>query len=358
MVKFPGLIDPHVHLREPGATHKEDWESGTKAAAAGGFTMLLVMPNTEPPITDVESLDLVESSARKKAIIDYGHFLGAGFNNAQSVAEAAPRAAGLKMYLDQTYGSLRLDKMSQWLEHFKLWPGEYPIAVHAEGRSLAAVLLLSALFEKSIHVCHVSRREEILLIREAKRKGLKVTCEVAPHHLFLTTADIPPDAPGMGEVRPRLANSEDQESLWDNLDVIDCFATDHAPHTIHEKLSPNSPPGFPGLETALSLFLNAETKGRLTYDDIILRMYTNPKKIYKLPDQENTWIEINPDLSWEVKGESFYSRSAWTPFEGWHLRGRVTRVVLRKQVLYQDEELIAEPGTGLNVRSKALDSIS
>jgi carbamoyl-phosphate synthase/aspartate carbamoyltransferase/dihydroorotase len=350
LIKFPGLIDLHVHMRDPGATHKEDWESGSKAAAAGGITMLLAMPNTLPPIVDKKSLALVEGTARKKAVIDYGLLLGAGPGNVQLTAEIAPQSAGLKMYLDHTYGSLRLDNMSLWMEHFVHWPGVFPIAVHAEGRSLAAVLMMSLLYEKPVHVCHVSRREEILLIREAKQKGVKVTCEVTPHHLFLSKEDLPKDEPGKGEVRPPLARQVDRNSLWENLDVIDCFATDHAPHTISEKLSAEPPPGFPGLETALSLFLTAVAEGRLTYDDLILRMYTNPKRIFKLPDQSDTWIEIDPDLSWEAQGKKTYTRSAWTPFEGWRLRGRTTRVILRDRVIFTNGEVVAEPGSGLNIR--------
>src|SRR5512145_1105335 len=104
MIKLPGLIDPHVHLREPGATHKEDWDTGTAAALAGGFTAVLAMPNTRPPIVDAESLDLVLDAARHKARCDYGHFLGAGAENAGQLSSLAERSCGLKMYLDQTYG--------------------------------------------------------------------------------------------------------------------------------------------------------------------------------------------------------------------------------------------------------------
>ena len=352
MIKIPGLIDPHVHMREPGATHKEDWDTGTKAARAGGFTMVLAMPNTEPPVTDADALALAESAASEKARIDYGHFLGAGPDNAETLAALAPQAAGLKMYLDQTYGPLRLDDMTLWKEHFIHWPGVVPIAAHSEDRTLAAVLLMSALYDKPVHICHVSRREEILLIREAKERGLKVTCEVAPHHLFLTEEDIPNESPGLGDVRPRLATSIDRDALWDNLDVIDCFATDHAPHTITEKQSTDPPPGFPGLETALYLFLTAVAEDKLSLDDVVSRMYTNPKRIFKLPDQDDTWIEVDPDLKWEVRAADTFTRCGWSPFEGWQVFGRLRRVVLRGKIAYQDGEVIAQPGSGRNIRLK------
>lgn len=350
MIKLPGLIDPHVHIREPGGTHKEDWDSATKAGLAGGFTMVLAMPNTDPPITSEETLNLSESLAKKKARLDYGHFLGAGFDNAKDLARLAPRAAGLKMYLDQTYGRLRLDELALWQDHFIHWPGIVPISVHAEGRSLAAVILLSLLLDKPVHICHVSRREEILLIRAAKEKGIKVTCEVTPHHLFLTEKDIPQDSPGKGAVRPPLGNSKDQDALWDNLEVIDCFASDHAPHTLSEKESTEPPPGFPGLETALLLFLTAVKEGRLLIEDIALRMYSNPKQIYKLPDQEATWIEIDPDHSWEIRAQHAYTRCGWTPFEGWQVHGRLRRTSIRGEIAYQDGKILAKRGSGRNIR--------
>jgi len=350
MIKFPGLIDLHVHLREPGAIYKEDWHSGTMAGLAGGYTILLAMPNTQPPITSEESFKLANQAADTKALLDYGQFLGAGPANAEVVANLASQAAGLKMYLDQTYGPLCLDDMTLWLEHFIHWPGIVPIAVHAEGRSLAAVLLMSVLYDQPIHVCHVARREEILLIRAAKEKGVKVTCEVSPHHLFMTENDFPKDILGRGGVRPRLAKPEDRDALWENLEVIDCFATDHAPHTLKEKESAQPPPGFPGLETALYLFLSAVAAGRISLEDVLLRMHTNPRKIFRLPIQEETWIEIDPDPTWEIRAEDTFTRCGWTPFEGWQVRGRLKRVTLHGQIAFEDGKVVAKPGSGRNIR--------
>jgi carbamoyl-phosphate synthase/aspartate carbamoyltransferase/dihydroorotase len=353
MLRLPGLIDPHVHMREPGATYKEDWDSGTAAALAGGVTMVLAMPNTKPPICDAETLSLALQAARQKARCDYAQYLGAGAENAALLPPLARQAAGLKMYLDQTYGPLRLDDMTTWLEHFQRWPFDAPIAIHAEGRTLAAAMLLADLVQRPIHLCHVSRREEILLIRAAKEKGIPVTCEVTPHHLFLTDADIPAIGAGRAEVRPMLASAADQQALWDNLDVIDCFATDHAPHTLAEKDSPTPPPGFPGLETALPLYLTAVKEGRLSIDDIIARCVTNPQRIFHLPAQPETWVEVDQDASWEMHAASLQSRCAWTPFEGRRVQGRVQRVVLRGREVVRDGQVLAKPGFGRNVRSSA-----
>lgn len=138
MLKLPGLIDPHVHVREPGQTHKEDWDTVTQAALAGGVTMILAMPNTKPPIFDEATLNLALTSAKQKARCDYAQFLGAGPDNADKVAALADKAAGLKMYLDSTFGELRLDDMTLWMPHFINFPKFAPIVLHSESRTMAA----------------------------------------------------------------------------------------------------------------------------------------------------------------------------------------------------------------------------
>ena len=364
MIKLPGLIDPHVHFREPGASHKEDWDTGTSAALAGGFTMVLAMPNTKPPIFDAETLDIALNTAKGKARCDYGQYVGAGPDNADKVAALADKAAALKMYLDMTFGQLRLDDMTLWIPHFEKYPKEYPIVAHSESRSMAAAILFAAIHDRPIHIAHISSKEEVLLIKAAKEKGIKVTCEVCPHHLFLTSPspifEENGGGPGRGrmEVRPRLATQKDVDALWENLDVIDCFATDHAPHTLEEKDSDNPPPGFPGLETALPLLLTAVDAGpfgaaqgrRLTLDDLIQKMNINPKKIFHLPDQPETWIEVDETAAYEIKASEQFTRCGWTPFEGRTVKGRVRKVILRGKTAFEDGKILVEPGYGVNIR--------
>ena len=157
MLKLPGLIDPHVHMREPGATQKENWDTGTSAALAGVVTLVLAMPNTKPPIFDAATLDLALEAARTKARCDYANFLGAGPDNADwGRHKALPlQAAGLKMYLDQTFGELRLDSMTLWQEHLKTWPKHLPIVVHSENSSMAAVILMAAIYDRPVHIAHI-----------------------------------------------------------------------------------------------------------------------------------------------------------------------------------------------------------
>ena len=367
MLKLPGLIDPHVHVREPGQTHKEDWYTVTQAALAGGVTTILAMPNTQPPIFDEATLDLALDAAKSKARCDYGQYVGAGPDNADILPALDDKAAGLKMYLDSTFGELRLDDMTLWMPHFINFPKSAPIVLHSESRTMAAGILFAAVYDRPVHIAHISLKEEVLLIKAAKERGIKVTCEVCPHHLFIT---MPPPSPlpfspkmgedvrrtgggqgwGRSEVRPRLATQEDVDALWANMDVIDCFATDHAPHTVEEKDSDNPPPGFPGLETLLPLLLNAVSEKRLTIDDIIQKSVTNPRKIFNLPEQPETWIEVDETAEYEIKAADQFTKCNWTPFEGWMVKGRVRKVVLRGGVAFEDGKVLAEKGYGKNVR--------
>ena len=339
-----------MHVREPGGTHKEDWDTCTSAALAGGFTTIMAMPNTRPPVTDDETLQISLKNANAKARCDYAQYLGAGPDNLNDLIRLGPKTAGLKMYLDQTYGPLRLDDMAIWMEHFKRWPKNLPIVAHAESRSMAAVILMAAIFDRPVHIAHISLREEILLIRAAKEKGIKVTCEVAPHHLFLSKGDISNIGSGRSEVRPRLASQADQDALWGNMDVIDLFATDHAPHTLQEKDGENPPPGFPGLETALPLLLTAVYMGKLSMDALIQKMVTCPRRIFLIPEQPDTWVELNTDEEFEIRATNNHSRCGWTPFEGRRVRGRVSRVHLRGIDVFYNQKVISQPGFGKNIR--------
>ena len=355
MIRLPGLIDPHVHVREPGQTHKEDWDSATQAALAGGVTMILAMPNTKPPIFDAETLQLALSAAQQKARCDYAQFVGAGPANADILPSLASRAAGLKMYLDSTFGELRLDDMTLWMPHFEKFPKDYPIVLHSESRTMAAGILFAALYDRPVHIAHISLREEILLIKAAKERGIKVTCEVCPHHLFLSKDDIPTISqghPGRGEVRPRLATQNDVDALWENIDIIDCFATDHAPHTLAEKDSDNPPPGFPGLETLLPLLLTAVDLRRLTFDDLIQKSVIAPRKIFNLPEQPETWIEVDENAEYEIKASEQLTRCGWTPFEGWRVKGKVRKVVLRGKTVFEEGKISVEQGYGRNIREQ------
>eukprot|EP00064_Thunnus_orientalis_P018987 superscaffoldBa00004567_g19096 len=351
LVRLPGLIDVHVHLREPGATHKEDFSSGTAAALAGGVTMVCAMPNTSPAITDPNTLALVQKLAKAGCRCDYALYVGAASDNAAVLPTIASQAAGLKMYLNDTYSNLKMDNVSLWMEHFEKWPKQMPIVAHAEKQTVAAILMVAQLYQRPVHICHVAKKEEILIIRASKQKGVQVTCEVAPHHLFLCEEDVADIGDGRAQVRPMLGTREDMEALWENLDIIDCFATDHAPHSVEEKNGNHPPPGYPGLETMLPLLLTAVSDGRLTLDDIIRRLYDNPRRIFNLPVQENTYVEVDLEQEWVIPQAMQFTKSKWTPFQGLKVKGKVRRVVLRGEVAYIDGQVLVPPGYGEDVKT-------
>ncbi|XP_003739459.1 CAD protein [Galendromus occidentalis] len=351
-VRLPGLIDIHVHMREPGEVQKEDFSSGTAAALAGGFTMILAMPNTDPPATTLENLSVTKQLAKKGARCDYALFAGASSENTGTVQSLAPQVCGLKMYLNNTHGPLLLESFADWVAHFENWPTDIPVCIHAEGATLGMALLLAN--KRPVHVCHVATEAEILAIKAAKELGLPVTCEVAPHHLFMTRAGA---GKSIGEnlayVKPPLVTERDVQALWDHMDYIDCIATDHAPHQKAEKNSTIPPPGFPGLETALALMLTAVSQKRLTLDDVVAKMYTNPKRIFNLPEQPDTYIEVDLDKEWVIPERLPFSKARWTPFAGRKVRGQVRRVILRNETVYIDGSVLAAPGSGEDIFSLA-----
>jgi len=343
---LPGLVDVHTHLRVPGGEHKEDFASGTAAALAGGFTTILAMPNTSPPLTTPRMMQETRRIAAGQIHIDVGLFAGASPEYLDDLAVCAPHAVALKIYLNDTFGPLRVDDLPTLEACFQRWPAGKLIALHAEGQSVAIGIGLAAAYDRPVHFCHISRREEIELIAAAKGRGLPITCEVTPHHLFLTEDDVSQLGP-LGDMRPTLAKKSHVETLWAHIDdTIDCIATDHAPHTLAEKNSAEPPPGVPGLESSLPLMLTAVHQGRLSVERLVELMATNPRRIFHLPEQTGTLIEVDADASYTLSAELLRTKCGWTPFAGQTVHGRVKRVILRGDVVYEEGQLLAIPGSG------------
>ncbi|MFW6096853.1 MAG: amidohydrolase family protein [Chloroflexota bacterium] len=349
ILTLPGLVDVHTHLRVPGGEQKEDFASGTAAALAGGITTVLGMPNTSPPLTRPEALATARAQAQRDARCDVGLFAGASAVDLERLPELAAETVALKIYLNDTFGPLRVDDVPTLAACFEMWPREKLIAMHAEKQSVAVGIGMAAAYERPVHFCHISRREEIELIATAKARGLPVTCEVTPHHLFLTEGDAARLGP-LGDMRPVLGTEADVVALWDHLDeTIDCIATDHAPHTLEEKDSATPPPGVPGLETSLPLMLTAVDEGRLSVERLIALMSSNPRRIFGLPSQEDTEdteVQVEIGVPYTIRNENVYSKCGWTPFAGMRVTGRVQRVILRGRVVYEDGRVLAEPGQG------------
>ncbi len=353
LVRLPALIDCHVHLRDPGFPHKETFLSGTQAALAGGITTVLDMPNTQPPVTRPEILAEKARRATEQAVCHVGLFYGAAQDGSPPDGSAARLACGLKIYVNETFTTLRISELPALVRHFAAWPGPGPIAVHAEGIALAACLALAGYYEQRLHVCHVARQADIGLIRRAKARGAAVTCEVTPHHLWLTEEDAARLGP-LGQMRPALGTANDRAALWENLDVIDCFATDHAPHSLEEKRSDNPPPGVPGLETMLPLLLTAVHEGRLTLSQVVERLHFNPARIFRVPTDAETFVEVDSEARRTIEAAALFTRCGWTPFAGMTARGVVRRVVLEGRLVFADGQVLARPGSGRVLFADAL----
>lgn len=348
-MRFPGLVDVHVHLRTPGGEHKENFRTASAAALAGGFTTLLAMPNTQPPLATYKDWRIAQTRAQKESLCDVFLMAGASVDHIDELPVLAQNVPALKVYLNDTYGPLRVEGIEPLRRIFQSWKSNKPIALHAEGDSLAQAIAMSAIHDRGIHICHVARKAEIELIADAKGRGLKVTCEVTPHHLFLTEADADRLGP-LGDMRPRLGTQEDVDALWRHINTtIDCIASDHAPHTLEEKglagnleaISIEAPPGVPGLESTLPLLLTAASEGRLTYGRIQDLLYTNPRRIYALPEQPQTWVEVDEKSSYTFPGHPLYTKCGWSPFESRRMTGRITRVVFNGNTVYQDGKVLS-----------------
>ncbi len=349
IIRLPGLCDPHVHLREPGGETKEDFYTGTCAALAGGYTAVLDMPNNPQPTTTPEALAYKRDLAAQQIVCDVGFHFGATPTNSLYYGAVQEQVFGLKAYLGETHGPLVFSGLEGMLAVFKGWESPKPILIHAEGPIIAATIGLAALYGRRIHICHLSKRHELELVRAAKARGLPVTCEVAPHHLLLTREDAEPARLGAyGKMSPALQTGADIDALWQGLadGAVDMLATDHAPHTRAEKDSDKPPYGVPGLETAFGLMYREVQGGRagLSLERLIELMAIAPRRVFGLPPADSE-IEID-DEEYIISNTGLHTKCGWTPFAGWKARGRVRRVWLRGQLVFEDGRILARPGRG------------
>lgn len=341
IITLPGLIDPHVHLRDPGQTEKEDFATGTNAALAGGFTTVLDMPNNAEPIFTVERLKAKIAIAKQKAVCDIGFYFGSQGDNLAEFAEAAEHAVGLKLYLNVTTGNFLMDP-AHLKKIYAAWPAHLPVLLHAEEDVIdIAVQSLKGL-DRPVHICHMPSREILEKIISAKQAGLPVTCGVTPHHLFLNEDDAK-KLGVYGQMKPSLKPQADVDFLWEHLDDIDLFESDHAPHT-HEQKQEGAY-GVPGLETTLPLLLTAERDGKITRDQIIDKCHTAALKLLNLKSDDSTKVEVAME-EYELSNDGLQTKCGWTPFVGRRVVGKVQKVTIRGNKVYENSKVIAKPGSG------------
>ena len=336
-VKLPMLIDMHVHVREPGGEQKETWDTCSRAALKGGNGLICAMPNTNPACTNEDVYNLVDKLAKSKSVCDYMIFYGADGENYKDLEKMNPKVCAIKFYLNETYSTLKINNISVLRQYFIHCPDDMLMCFHAEVEMVGVVLYLASIYNRKVHICHLSRKDEIEMVKDAKSKGLRVTCEVTPHHLFFNDENVKNLDPNFRTVKPVLNTKEDRDALWENMDIIDCFATDHAPHLKTEKKTCGCP-GFTGLETALPLLLNAVNENKLTIDDIINKYHHNPKRILGLDESygNDSFIEVNLDKEYTIRDEDLVTKAGWTPFNNFRVKGCIERFVYKNECVYNN----------------------
>ena len=350
ILRFPGLIDIHVHLRDPGQTHKEDFYTGTCAAIAGGVTTVFDMPNNIEPIFSYDKLIEKMKIVSQKAVCDFGLYFGTDGRNIAEFSKVQNLVVGLKIYLNLTTGKYLVDDEKLVDKVFQAWPKDKVIVVHAEGDRIDLAIDLCRKYKNKLHITHIATRSDLEKIIDAKLLKQNITCDVTPHHLFLTENDIP-YLNGLGVVKPPLASQLDADFLWDNLKHIGCIATDHAPHTLAEKKSFDPPTGTPGLETMLPLLLTSVRKKKTTIDELIRLTNTNPQKIFGLKQEKNTYLEVDLNEEYKIENNNLKTKCAWSPFQGWKVKGRVKNVFIRGTKVFSEGKILVPQGFGKNIMS-------
>jgi len=396
LLVLPGLIDAHVHLRDEGKAYKEDFYSGTAAAAAGGITTVLDMPNNDPVTMSAETLRNRMEKAKKKILVNVG-FYSEFPRNMKEIEEIVEEGAvAFKLFMAEQVGGLNIDDDSALLEAFEILSRlKVPVAVHAEDKSMLkkaeeelkrtsrndieaflkvhtesaevkAIKRLLSIAEQTrvhTHFCHISTENGLKAIIDRKKSGMPVTCEATPHHLLLSVYDlrkigtIALTMPPVREKRHTACLLEGVKNGW-----IDVLASDHAPHTLDEKKAKvvwDVEVGIPSLETTLPLLLTEAKRGRLSIGDAVRLMAERPTEIFKLKGMGCLKDGNNADLTivdlnrkYNVDASRFHSKAKYSPFDGWMVEGKPVKTFVNGQLIMDEGEIVAKTGSGEIIRRR------
>ena len=373
LIVAPGLIDMHVHLREPGGVQKETIATGTRAAAAGGFTTILAMPNTNPPADGPNTIALISQRARETGCVNVftTGCITVGMKGEQLAPIGSLYKAGVVALTDDGHCVQNNEVMRRALDYARMFDlltldhcQDYNLSaggvMHeghwstvlglpgwpriAEDMIVARNILLSELTGARILMQHLSSANSVHLLREAKKRGVRVYAEAMPHHIALTDASIEGYNTNF-KMNPPLREKSDQDALLAGLadGTIEILASDHAPHASYEKEVEfaDAPFGIVGLETELGVFAKVLIEGRvLDWPQMLAKLTINPARLLKLdrgtlaPGAAGDVTLINPSLAWKVDAQKFESLSRNTPFDGWELPARATHTIVDGRVVW------------------------
>lgn len=377
---LPGLIDSQVHFREPGMTHKEDLESGTRSAAMGGITSIFEMPNTVPATTTKEAFEDKLARAKDRAWVNYAFFVGGSPENVDQLAELEklPGCSGIKVFMGSSTGTLLVEDDPTLEKIFR--SGHRRVILHSEDEprlrerrqiaidsgdvkdhpvwrdvetattSTKRLLALARKTGRKVHVLHVTSAEEIELLRAEKDIA---SVEVLPQHLTLAAPDCYERLGTKAQQNPPIREARHRQALWDGVlsGVVDVMGSDHAPHTLEEKARPypQSPSGMPMVQTLVPVMLNHISKGKLSLLKFVELMSEGPRRIFGCKtkgriaeglDADFTIVDLKRKET--VTKEWIQSRSAWSPFEGETFTGWPVMTIVGGQVVMKDGQLLVK----------------
>ena len=384
---LPGVIDTQVHFREPGNEHKEDLETGTRAAILGGVTAVFEMPNTSPPTATAAALEDKLARAKGRAWCDHAFYVGATPDNAADLAELErlPGCCGVKIFMGSSTGTLLV--AGEDALRAVVASGIRRFAVHAEDearlvdrRSIAEaaadvhahpewrdpetalratrrIVGLAAQAGRPVHVLHVSTAEEMEFLAE---HHASVSVEVTPQHLTLAAPDCYDDLGTLAQMNPPIRDRRHRDALWAGLanGTINVIGSDHAPHTRQEKAGtyPDTPSGMPGVQTLLPVMLDHVSAGRLALERLTELVSANPARLFGIAgkgglvtgnDGDLTLVDMNARR--QITNDWIASRCGWTPFDGKTVTGWPMATVIHGNIVMRDDEVIGAPtGTALS----------
>ncbi len=399
-VLVPGIVDAHIHNREPGLEYKEDWESATRAAAAGGVTTVVGMPNTDPVVDRPEHLQLKFDRGEASAHVDFQSFVVVTSENIDRIpALDEAGALGYKIFLGSTVGDVPPPSDGEVLEAMKRIRetgkrlgfheenGEiidyYEAQVKAAGRNdpidhshsrpviaereaIERMITFAEETGAKIHMYHVSSGSGAEAVARGKDRGVDVTAETCPHYLWFTE-EVVREKGNVARIQPPIRDEAERTRLWDVFDegAIDSIATDHAPHTDDEKKVDDpfgntwdAAAGFVGLETEVPAMLTFVDEGRLTLEEWVYHHATRPAQVWGMYPQKGSlqvgtdadFTIVDPDREWTLEDRhDLHSKSTVTPFEGESFVGKATTTVVRGEVVYEDGDVVGESGYGTRV---------